>query len=217
MWPNRDGVIEEVLVLDGQAHVKAGDVVARGDILISGIVIPPAPPVKLKVYRPSNTSAIHQVRARGQVKARTWYEGYGECSRKLEEKVFTGKQFTQVYLESPWKKILLKGRGENPFAIYEQSEKLWHSPLGNWGLHRLTYKEQSVNTTEYSETEAIEIARTKALQKLHEVMPSSLRISDSHMDILSSPSDSIIRIKVSAETIEDIGLAQPINGGEISN
>ena len=214
----RDGVIEGVLVLDGQAHIKAGDVVARGDILISGIVIPPTPPTEIEgLPSPSPNTGIHQVRARGQVKARTWYEGYGECNRKLEEKVFTGKQFTQAYLETPWKRILLQGSGENPFAIYEQSERLWRSPLGNWGVHRLTYKEQSVNITEYNETEAIEIARSRALEKLHEVMPSSLRISDSHIDILSSPSDSIIRIKVSAETIEDIGLAQPINGGEISN
>jgi similar to stage IV sporulation protein len=213
---NKDGVVEEVLVLDGQAHVKAGDVVARGDTLISGIVFPTAPPPEIEGIPPSNKGP-HQVRARGQVKARTWYEGYGECSRKSEEKVFTGKQFTQIYLESPWKKILLKGSEENPFAIYDQSEVLWNSPIGNWGLHRVTYKEQSVNVTEYSETEAIEIARTKALQKLHEVMPGSLTISDSHMDILSSPSDSIIRIKVSAETIEEIGIAQPINGGEISN
>jgi len=213
---NRDGVIEEVLVLDGQADVKAGDVVARGDILISGIVVPPAPPSEIENLPPSSTGT-HQVRARGQVKARTWYEGYGECSRKLEEKVFTGKQFTKVYLETPWKKMLLKGKGENPFTIYEQSEKLWLSPVGNWGLRRLTYREQSVNVTEYTEAEAIEIARTKALEKLNEVMQSSLTISDSHMAILSSPSDSIIRIRVSAETIEDIGLAQPINGGEISN
>jgi similar to stage IV sporulation protein len=213
---NRDGVIEEVLVLDGQAHVKAGDVVARGDILISGIVIPPAPPSEIENMPPADTGT-HQVRARGQVKARTWYEGYGECSRKLEEKVFTGKQFTQIYLESPWRKFWLKGKGENPFTICEQNEKMWHSPAGNWGLVKIISKEQSVNVTEYTEAQAIEIARTQALQKLHEIMPGSLTISDSHINILSSPSDSMIRIRVSAETIEDIGMAQPINGGEISN
>jgi len=213
----RDGVIEEVLVLDGQAHVKAGNVVAEGDILISGIVIPPVQPEIDGLPAPPPSTETHQVRARGQVKARTWYEGYGECSRKLEEKDFTGKELTQLYLESPWKKILLKGKGENPFSIFEQSEKGWHSPVGNWGVYRIIIKEQSVKATEYSETEAVEIAREKALQKLNQEMESSLKITDSHVDILSSPSDSIIRIKVSAETIEDIGLAQPINGGEISN
>jgi len=214
---NRDGVIEEVLVLDGSAHVKAGDVVARGDILISGIVFPPVLPENEGLVPPSSSTEPYQVRARGQVKARTWYEGYGECSRKSENKVFTGKEFTKVYLESPWKKILLKGGGANPFSIYEQSEQLWRSPLGNWGLLRVIIKEQTVKTLEYSETEAVDIAREKALQQLHQEMPGNLKISDSHLDILSSPSDSIIRIRISAETIEDIGLAQPINGGEISN
>lgn len=215
---NRDGVIDEVLVLDGQAAVKAGDVVARGDILISGTVVPPTPSDMIEgLPAPSADAGTHQVRARGQVKARTWYEGYGECSRKLEETVLTGKVFSQIYLESPWKKVLLKGKGDNPFVIYEQTEKEWRSPFGNWGIIKIVSKEQTVNSTEYTESEAIEIARAKALEKLHQAMQSNLIISDSHMDILSSPSDSIIRIKVSAETIEDIGMAQAINSAEISN
>jgi sporulation protein YqfD len=215
---DRDGVIEEVLVLNGQAAVKAGDVVARGDILISGTVMPPAPSDTIEgLPAPSPDAGAYQVRARGQVKARTWYEGYGECSRKLDETVFTGREFTQLYLESPWRKVLLKGKGENPFALYEQTQNEWYSPIGNWALIKVVSKEQTVKSIEYSDSEAIEAARKKALEKLQEVMPGNLNLSDSHMDILSSPSDSIIRIKVSAETIEDIGMAQAINSGEISN
>lgn len=215
---DRDGVIEEVLVLDGSAAVKSGDVVARGDILISGTVVPPTPSDMIeRLPVPSPDKGAHLVRARGQVKARTWYEGYGECSRKLDETVFTGREFTQIYLESPWQKILLKGKGENPFGLYAQTEKEWRSPYGNWALIEVISKEQTVKSTEYTESEAIEAARKLALEKLHEAISSNLNISDSHMDILSSPSDSIIRIKVSAETIEDIGVAQAINSGEISN
>ncbi len=214
---SRDGVIEEMLVLDGQAMVKAGDVVAGGDILISGTVVPPTSPYIEGVPVPPSDAGTRQVRARGQVKARTWYEGYGECNLKLEDTAFTGKEFTRIYLESPWKKILLKGRGDVPFALYEQTEKQWRSPFGNWGLIKIVSQEQTVNSIEYTESEAIEIARQKAMEKLQQAMPGNYNIIDSHMDILSSPSDSIIRIRVSAETIEEIGTAQAINSGEISN
>lgn len=214
---SRDGVIEEVLVLNGSARVKAGDVVTSGDILISGIVYPPVLPDTEGIAAPAQDTEPSQVRARGIVKARTWYEGYGECSRKTEEKVFTGQEFVKVYLKSPRKSILLKGRGENPFSIFETNEKLWKSPVGNWGISILTYQEQIIKTTEYSENEAVDIARKKALQNLQQIIPGGLQISDSHTSVLSSPSDSIIRIRISAEAIEDIGLAQPLNGDEISH
>ncbi|MDD4171728.1 MAG: sporulation protein YqfD [Syntrophomonas sp.] len=213
----RDGVVEDVLVLDGQASVKAGDVVVQGDILISGIVYPPVPLETDVLPNLSPSSEPYQVRARGQVKARTWYEGYGECQLKVEDILFSGQKFTNIYLESPWGKYLLKGRAENPYAIYEQSEKIWHGPLKNWGLYCLKTREQVIKTTEYSESEAIDIAQEKAMQNLRQGMEGNLKIVDSHIVILSSPSDSIVRIKVCAESIEDISLPQSIEGGQISN
>jgi similar to stage IV sporulation protein len=212
-----DGVVEEVLVLEGQANVKSGNVVAKGDILISGIVFPPV--LYEMAEKPVPTGQPYQVRARGKVMARTWYEGYGECSLISEKKVFTEKELNKLYLITPWKKVLLKGWGDNKFILYEESgkEQVWHSPVGNWGLSSLRIKEQQINTTKYSEKEAVEIAREKALQSLRQKMDASLKVSDSHFIVLSSPSDSIVRIKVSVESIQDISQAQLINAGEISN
>jgi len=212
----RDGVVEEILVLDGQAHVKVGDVVAKGDILISGVVFPMVP--EDLGLKPLIDPQPGLTRARGQVKARTWYEGYGECKLKSEEKVFSGKELTQLYLETPWKRITLKGRGENSFAIFEQSsnEKIWSGRLGNWGFIRQDIKEQVIKITEYSEKEAVNIAREKALNSLRQEMPAGLKASDSHFNVLSSPSDSIVRIKVFVESIEDIAVPQPIDGAKIS-
>lgn len=211
---SKDGVVEELLVLDGQANVKPGAVVAKGDILISGIVFPPIPYV-LAEQQLTPTSPPSYVRARGRVMARTWYEGYGECSLKSENKVFTEREFTRLYLVTPWKRILLKGWGDNQFSLYEEKtkEQVWHGPVGDWGLASLTLKEQKINTIKYSEKDAVEIAREKALQNLRLNMDASLKISDSHFVILSAPSDSIVRIKVSVESIQDISLPHPFNAG----
>ncbi|PKM76573.1 MAG: sporulation protein YqfD [Firmicutes bacterium HGW-Firmicutes-15] len=213
----QDGVVEEVLVLEGQANVKSGSVVAKGDILISGIVFPPVPYAMAENPVPSGEP--YHVRARGKVMARTWYEGYGECSLISEKKVFTEKELNKLYLITPWKNLLLKGWGDNKFIFYEENakEQVWHSPIGNWGLSSLSIKEQQINTTKYSEKEAVEIAREKALQSLNQKMEANLKVSDSHFVVLSSPSDSIVRIKVSVESIQDISQVHPINAGEISN
>ncbi|MDD4802695.1 MAG: sporulation protein YqfD [Syntrophomonas sp.] len=213
----RDGVVEEVLVLEGQASVQPGAVVAKGSILISGVVFPPVPYVQQDDPDP-NVQPYH-VRARGRVMARTWYEGYGECSLIYEKTTYTQEKRNKLYLITPWKKVLLLGRGENTFSHYEEEtqEKVWNSQIGNWGYSRLITKEQQIDVTRYSEKEAVEIAREKALQSLKQNMEPGLRISDSHFAVLSSPSDPIIRIKVSAEIIQDISQPYPIDTGEISN
>ncbi|MEN6460319.1 MAG: sporulation protein YqfD, partial [Syntrophomonas sp.] len=84
----KSGIIKEVLVLDGQAAVKEGDVVARGDILISGIVFPSVNPFMEGENLPPEKP--YQVRARGSVKAQINYQGYGECRLKSEKTRLTG-------------------------------------------------------------------------------------------------------------------------------
>ncbi len=78
-------------------------------------------------------------------------------------------------------------------------------------------KEQAIKTTEYSEEQAVEIARSRAMKILTERMKETQKITDSRVDILSSPSDPILRVKVGAETIENIAVAQPIQTGRNGN
>lgn len=214
---SKDGIIEDVLVLEGQANVKPGDVVGKGDILISGIVFPPVQ-YGIEVPEGQEQKPYH-VRARGQVKSRTWYEGYGECYLRADKKIFTGRKTTKLYFETPWKNFLLKGDRESSFQLYEQgsNKKTLRTAIGNWSLYKLILKEQVIEIKEYKEDEAIEIARERALKNLRTQMKEPYRISDSHVDILSSPSDPIVRIKLSVETIEDISRALPIEMGDISN
>jgi similar to stage IV sporulation protein len=211
----RDGVVDDVLVLQGQANVKHGEVVAKGDILISGIITPTVPDAMQGV------SAVppepYSVRARGVVKARTWYEGYGECSRRWEEKNATGKTITRLYLITPWSELIVKGHGEIPFALYNTTPKTWLGAKSKWGIRREVLQEQVVKITEYTEEQAVTIARRQAMENLRLNMGGNLEIKESHMDLLSRPSDSIVRLKIAAETIEEISVPQLIESGEISN
>lgn len=222
MVAQKDGVVEDILVLEGEANVSPGTAVAKGDILISGIIIPKVISEEAgenEAGEMEDNNEPYEVRARGIVKARVWYEGYGECRLKNEKKVFTGKKRTALYLETPWRKFLLKGPRKASYPLY--SSKTTHitgyTPAGKFGFYWVKIKEQAIKTTEYSEEQAVEIARSRAMKILTERMKETQKITDSRVDILSSPSDPILRVKVGAETIENIAVAQPIQTGRNGN
>lgn len=213
----KDGLVEDILVLDGQANVKVGQVVGQGDILISGIVYPPVP-YAIEEGAPPPESEPYQVRARGTVKARTWYEGYGECPLKVESKKLTGRTAASVYFKTPWKQFMLR-KSQPRYDLYKFEKRLskFNSPVGQWGIYKRIWREQKMVVQEYREEEAVELARQRGIKNLRRQMPDDWKISDSRVEILSSPSDSIVRIKVAIECIEDISQTQAINVGEISN
>lgn len=218
MVAGKDGVVEEVLVLDGQASVKEGDVIAKGDILISGIVFPQKSPyIELEEY--AEEEAPYLVRARGRVKARVWYEGYGECKMVSEKKILSGREISKIYLETPWKEIILKGRRETGFPLFKQkvSGKEIKTPVGNFGLYRVIIQEQIKESIRYSESEAVKIAREKAVENLEARTKKEVNEKDLKIEILSLPSDPVLRIKTSMENIEDVAIPRVIKTGENGN
>lgn len=216
----RDGVVEQVLVLDGQANVAEGEVVAQGEILISGVVFPQPSPFLIPAPGSEAGQESHMpyvVRARGQVKARVWYEGYGEC-QLVEERLLPGRETKRYYLETPWKKITLKSGSPASFNLAKEHDtrKTLHTPLGKIVFHKILVCEQIKQVTERTESQAVKIARERATQTLRKKLGPGHRFTDSKVEVLSSPSDPIIRVKISAETIEDIAVPEPISGVENS-
>ncbi|NLV22123.1 MAG: sporulation protein YqfD [Syntrophomonadaceae bacterium] len=210
---DRDGVVEDILVLEGQAIVKRGQVVGHGDILISGIVYPPEP--EPEITEDSEIGAPEEpsfVRARGTIKARTWYEGYGECPRRLETKILTGKKAWEIKLTTPWKELGLKKAKLSPDGFYKLASKpvKINTPLGIWGIYINQYHEQEKKVQIYTEARATEIARENGFNNLRRKIRPDVQISDSYIEVLSSPSDNLVRIKIAIESIEDISRVQPI-------
>ncbi len=211
----KEGVIEEILVLEGQAQVREGEAVARGEVLISGIVIPQPNPYMSSVQELNP----YLVRARGIVKARVWYEGYGECGLYQERRVFTGQEKTLVYLKTPGNEFKIFGDDRNGYTLYEtlESRHAVNSPLGKFILIKKVLREQALQVTEYSDKEARKIAEEKALQVLAQKTDKSLSIDDVEIEVLSSPSESMLRVKAGIDIIEDIGRIEPINKGGNGN
>lgn len=100
-----DGVIVDINVFAGQAQVKSGDTVFKGDILILG------------EERAGKDGEVTPVRAEGSVTARVWTKGESSVSLINEIKVRTGKTSVLTEIRTPF--FSRKLAGENPFEMYE--------------------------------------------------------------------------------------------------
>lgn len=204
----RDGVVDDILVLNGQAAVKSGDVVVKGDLLISGLLDPPSSPYVPESKEEKMNKKAKPVRARGSVLAKVWYEGYGECAMKAEKLVLTGQKSRTAYIQTPWRKLVIKKGVEFAMAQSSTAIETLNTPWGECSLEVITAQEQSLRKEEHSENEAISIARERALKSLAGLLHTTQPFNDCRVEVLSSPSDPILRVKVAVELIEDIGQPQ---------
>jgi len=207
----KNGMVETVLVLDGQARVRSGDVVAKGDILISGLVIPEPSPYLAPEEQEEMEPGL--VKARGEVKARVWYQGYGECRIKDEHQYLGHKKQSRFYLIIPGRLLSLNIRQTASFPAYDRSVRnhVLSTRWGEVGVKRVVLREKIKQVTLYSEHEALDRAQRTAWKDLKRQMDPASHMVTSRVKMISSPSEPIIRVKVIAESVENIAAAQPIN------
>ncbi len=108
IWANRNALIEDVLIKHGQAVVEHGDTVQKGELLVSPLA---------------------DGRADAIIKARVWYEGYGEAP--LQEQILRAATESRSLYRLPKGEANLqiwgfppKAEGENMTIASEQSERL---------------------------------------------------------------------------------------------
>jgi len=194
-----DGIISEMMVMQGIALVNPGMTVAKGDVLISG-------------YR----EAERIINAAGYVKAVVHVEGYGEAAMVEIEKKYTGNEVLTKTLQIGSTNISLS-RKEHGFDNYEIIEAV--RPLrGNLNLpvrmiHR-RYREIELITKEYSQEEAQELAKNRAMMIAHQQVGEHADILKT--DIKDITIDSIFRYKVTITIETKIGQEKAqVRGDEI--
>ncbi|MBO8159139.1 sporulation protein YqfD [Thermosyntropha sp.] len=212
----KDGIVDDILVLQGQPNVKIGDVVAKGDILISGIIFPEDQVISGIENESEGVSDEElkpwTVRARGEVKARVWYEGYGECPLKKETLIMTGNKKKKVYIIAGDRIFNLKKGNDSGFKMVKKEirENSINTPWGKIGIGTENLYEQAKKVTLYSDKEAFKIARKKALDVIKKEVGKDKELLKIKFEVVSAPSDSLVRVKAEAEVIEDIAVPQPI-------
>lgn len=197
---SKDGIIHEMVVLEGQPMVKVGDTVKKGQLLVSGVIEDP------------ETKATRFVHAMAQVTARTWYEGQAICS--MEEGVMrrTGRKVVHKFIDmGQW--VVEYQKGEIPFKHYEVEEK--RVPFFGEGR----FFPVTMIVREYYEVEKLptsmslevlkETAQKRAMEDVNKKIPSNVKVVDKQVkyDMIEGKG---IKATVYVEVLEDISLEQKI-------
>ncbi len=201
----KDGVITEVIALTGESAVKKGDTVKKGDILIKGFAYGGKMTAPMVANLPTQF-----IRAHGIIKARVWYESYGEST--LEKICYerTGRQEFGVTLRIGQHDILLKKpnlHSEQQFEVEVLNKKLvwWRNRDIAVESNISTYYEVHANIYELTLEEAREEAKQKALTQVQLLIPETAQVLSRTVEILKTSEANLVRVKVNVETAEDIG------------
>lgn len=204
------GIITEIIAIAGQAVVKPGDTVKKGDLLIKGVLAasPPQPP------QPGQPPAVVEppqlLRANGIIKARVWYESYGEAALVQEDWERTGRQTLGISLQIKEHHMALKQVPAQPYEHFE-TEAI-HKKLAGWRNSDFTvestiniFHEVAMKSREIGWEEARDLAKGKALQTVQESIPENAQVLTRAIETLHTAEAGLVRVKVSVETSEDIG------------
>lgn len=131
------GVVESVAVYEGQAAVKAGDIVVPGQVLISGVV-------EMK------DGGMRYEYAAGEVICKTADSAHVEIPLEIEKKVYTGRQKTKKSVKFFKKSINLFIKGGIEYTTCDKIDMM--EQLCPFGLTALPVW---IGTTVYREYETV--------------------------------------------------------------
>ncbi len=218
----KEGVIDSILVLEGQAMVKEGDLVRKGQVLISGAIYPPPPepdPAKPdQQQQPSAQKPIRFVNAQGVVYGKYWYRFYGEALRDevVEEK--TGRRMLRYSIIMGDKEIIINGPQEIPYKYYESQTK---SKILRWRNQELPVEFVTIEAEEVrhvslkrSYEEAVEVAAQRARGKESKGMSQGAETVTRKYKVLGDKDDNPVRVVLTVETKEEFVVTRGIKPAE---
>ncbi len=197
----KDGIINNMFVYQGQAAVKEGHTVKAGQVLINGVVEEPGKPSRV-------------VHAMGRVEARTWYQMSEEQDLILYKRSRTGNSEKRVALRVG-KYTLNLSRTKPEYEHFDSTTNI--NRLIEWRNIALPveiiiekYHEVRVDEQVISIEGAVKLAVERTEQRLAAMLPQQVEITDRKIKYNETDNDRI-RVDVTFETIEDIGMEERID------
>ena len=198
-----DGIVLDVQTTAGQALVQEGDVVAKGDILISGVVDFAE---RTEAETDLGTSVVHAV---GTVTARTWRTMTASIPLTAEVKELTGASQTFFSLNFLGKRLNFYQNSSISYARYDKitSTSVLTLPGGAAlpiSLTRETVREYGLTEAELDLDAAISLLEDGLRRGLDEI----LQETDGELvrlDYTAVVEDGTLTVTMLAECVEQIG------------
>jgi similar to stage IV sporulation protein len=216
LYAKKDAVVEQVVPFQGEAVVKPGDIVKKGDLLVE-CVLRYYPGGRPSIYpgspKPPREGIAHTTVALAQVKGRVLYREYREVPLYRDVPVRTGDSVQSWVLNWQGAPILRLGAVQAPFQHLEEEVKRLALPAWrNW-----TPPVELVIRT------AHEVTRQREPLPLPEILKEAEEGFRARLSWMLGPTDQLLSplkaevveqgkdwagVRVVAETLEEIGYPQ---------
>lgn len=198
---DKDGIVHKILVKSGQKLVNVGDVVTKGQTLISG-------------YISSEENTGRLVHSDGEIILKTWYTNKVTVPYEKDLVNKTGSKERKYNLEIGNIKINLINSGTK-FEKYDTitvSNKLklfnkFELPIK---LTELTYEELEIDTVKYTKTQAENIAKSEAITGLKKLINNLDENKVKNKFNIKENEDSV-SAHVTIEVLEKVGIKEKID------
>lgn len=198
----RDALITGIAATNGEAVVREGDFVKKGDLLISGVL-------------QSSVSGYKYINSLGVVKARTWYEK--DITTPIEKNEFTktSKKISKNTVNFFGFDVLLYHSDKIPFKFYDENEKVFAPSFGkNYPLgisfKKKTYFELERKKVKRSLKQAADEESAALKKQLDSEIGNDVSIVKKDAEYKKCENGNVY-VKVTYECIEDIAENTVIN------
>lgn len=162
------GQIIQVQLLGGNAVVRAGDTVSEGQLLVSGLF-------------DSKNDGFRVTRAEGKVYAQTSEEFYIKIPYAYEQKVYTGAQYCDEYLNFFDFSVKISKNSGNLYALYDKISIVDNYSFFDGGVLPVskttdTYLEYEMRAATHTTAEAEELAYFELSQRLADLSADAILI-----------------------------------------
>lgn len=201
------GLITHMDVLEGQAKVAEGDIVAPGDLLISGTVTLEGPE-----YSGLPPQYLY-FRAQGEIWARTWRTLSASIPLTVQTKEYTGEKITRLSLTFLERRINFYGNGSIPWASYDKISSTHPAVLPGgqrlplyWTVEEL--QEWQAVTVSVNQEAAQQLLEGRLLERLEELTGEDGEVLS--VEYTARIEDGVLTVTAQAECREQIGLEGPV-------
>jgi len=201
-----DGVILHVEPEQGDALVQEGDVVAGGDVLISGTVTMEPPKYS---DLPNRYYSTH---ARGRVWARTWRVLTAAIPLETQVKDYTGRSRHVWSVNFFQQRMKIFGNAGISGAMYDKITTVHRAAMPGGGvlplaLSQETFREYRLRTVEVDRSAAQSLLEEQLLRQLSALTGGDAQVESTRFD--ARVRNGSLEVTLTAQCVEEIGREQP--------